>query len=238
MNWQQVQTFYLGQYEAIISDMTMAAVEELDSFYFKFKHLLFAGFEANLELKSKNGKAFVTLNAELGSINVGKANKKHKSPSYFNRLQKRKEDRQNANNLNQNIVTSAEKKDAGEASESSYDTLIKVDTAAVKAVQHENGDTSDAAVEAVEPTAVAVKETVVVTEKVTAEASEADEEIEKDVAEKQDFAGKKWQCVVHGCMVEHGNDLACTCCDSCQGFVYGSDEDDDYDDIEDLEDPP
>ena len=60
----------------------------------------------------------------------------------------------------------------------------------------------------------------------------------KDVAEKQeDMAGKKWQCVVHGCVVEHGNDLACTCCDSCQGIVYGSDEDE-YDDLEDLEDPP
>ena len=58
-----------------------------------------------------------------------------------------------------------------------------------------------------------------------------DEDTQKDenIAEKQDFRGKKWQCVVHGCTVEHGHDLDCTCCDSCQGFVYDSDEDEEED---------
>ena len=70
-----------------------AAVHELDGLYFHFKHLLFSGYDANLEIKSKDGKAYASLSAEL---NVVQDNFKQKrSPSYFKRLEKRKRERNN-----------------------------------------------------------------------------------------------------------------------------------------------
>ena len=41
---------------------------ELDSFYFKFKNLLYAGRDATLNLKSENGRALVTLSLDLGHV--------------------------------------------------------------------------------------------------------------------------------------------------------------------------
>ena len=68
-----------------------AAVHELDGLYFHFKHLLFSGYDANLEIKSKDGKAYVSLSAEL---NVVEDNFKQKrSPSYYKRLERRKQER-------------------------------------------------------------------------------------------------------------------------------------------------
>ena len=72
--------------------------------------------------------------------------------------------------------------------------------------------------------------------------SNAVEETVEEVAEKvtieeESMEGKKWQCVVHGCIVEHGNPLTCTCCNDCQGMVYGS-SDEDYEDLDDQWDPP
>ena len=46
---------------------TMAHVE-LDSFYFKFKNLLYAGRDATLNVKSENGRALVTLSLDLGHV--------------------------------------------------------------------------------------------------------------------------------------------------------------------------
>ena len=46
----------------------MMAMSELDSFIVKFKHLLFSGSNASLTLKSKAGKAEVTLSTELGDV--------------------------------------------------------------------------------------------------------------------------------------------------------------------------
>ena len=56
-------------------------VQELDSWYFKFKRLLFSGYDANLQLISKDGNASVTLSAELGSIEF-KAKGSHQKKNY------------------------------------------------------------------------------------------------------------------------------------------------------------
>ena len=215
----------------------MADVQELDSWYFKFKHLLFSGFEANLQLNSKNGKASVTLTAELGAISVCKAIKKQRSPSYYNRLQKRKEERQNATNEVQTVVVAAEKQVT--------DSTVETTTDAEKASSGANiVDTTLASEEAEKASNLATKTADKVdilgakeaaADKAEALAVQADEEKrEKDIAEEQDMTGKRWQCVVHDCVVEYGDDLACTCCDACQGYVYGSDDDED----DDLGDPP
>ena len=44
------------------------AVQDLDSFYFKFKNLLFAGKDATLTLKSEAGRLQVSLSADLGHV--------------------------------------------------------------------------------------------------------------------------------------------------------------------------
>ena len=78
-----------------------AAVYELDCLYFHFKHLLFSGYEANLQIKSKDGKAYASLTAELSVVDNCKAVKKQKrSPSYFNRLERRKQARKNFHHEN------------------------------------------------------------------------------------------------------------------------------------------
>ena len=71
----------------------MAAVQELDGFYFHFKHLLFLGYEATLQVNSKNGKASVKLTAEIEAMENCKVVKRKRSPSYYNRLEKRKKER-------------------------------------------------------------------------------------------------------------------------------------------------
>ena len=43
----------------------MAAIEEIDSFFFKFKHLLISGKNANLTMKSETGKVYVNLALEV-----------------------------------------------------------------------------------------------------------------------------------------------------------------------------
>ena len=42
------------------------ALMEIDSFLTKFKNLWHAGYKASFDLKSENGKAIVTLTADLG----------------------------------------------------------------------------------------------------------------------------------------------------------------------------
>ena len=42
------------------------AVSEIDTFYLKFKNLCVAGINATLTLHSEEGRAQVTLNADLG----------------------------------------------------------------------------------------------------------------------------------------------------------------------------
>ena len=74
----------------------MVAVIELDRLYFHFKSLLFSGFKASLAIEAENGDASVTLTAGLGPVNnceVVKKRKKQRSPSYFKRIEERKNDR-------------------------------------------------------------------------------------------------------------------------------------------------
>ena len=44
------------------------AVQDLDSFYFKFKNLLFAEKDATLTLKSEAGRVQVSLSVDLGHV--------------------------------------------------------------------------------------------------------------------------------------------------------------------------
>ena len=81
----------------------MAAVRELDSLYFHYKHLLFSGCKAALKLNCENGRASVALTTELDVMNNYDVVKKQKqrSPSYFRRLIRRKEERNLANQRDQ-----------------------------------------------------------------------------------------------------------------------------------------
>ena len=44
------------------------AVQDLDSFYFKFKNLMFAEKDATLTVKSESGRVQVSLSVELGHV--------------------------------------------------------------------------------------------------------------------------------------------------------------------------
>ena len=87
--------------------MKMATtISEIDSFMSKFKCLLANGVKATLTLEAVEGEAFVTLKAGLGSNLVPTMSlkphgpllnlKKPRSPSYFRRQEKRKQERQKA----------------------------------------------------------------------------------------------------------------------------------------------
>ena len=47
---------------------TMVRGSELDSFLFKFKHLLSAGYEAKMCFDASNGRARVSLDVDLGCL--------------------------------------------------------------------------------------------------------------------------------------------------------------------------
>ena len=87
----------------------MACNSELNSFLYKFKNLQFAGIEATLTLESKDGKAFVSLKADLGHLpppqcpqpppflgNDGFHPRQYRGPAYFRRQEKRKAAREAA----------------------------------------------------------------------------------------------------------------------------------------------
>ena len=71
---------------------------EIASFITKFKYLCNAGINASLNLSSCDGKATVTLQAELGTIpiplNVAQTPPKHRSPAYQRRIARRQMARQ------------------------------------------------------------------------------------------------------------------------------------------------
>ena len=186
----------------------MAAVQELDGFYFHFKHLLFYGHEASLQINSLNGKATVTLTAGFKAMNNCKVAKKQRSPSYYNRLERRKKER---------------KEKAEEASEESNNETEEMETVT---------DMSQNEVAAAEAATVC-EENVAVEAQAENVAEEAKELVveantgQVDVAEKQ-RKKMKWFCNVHGCMVEHRKEAECSCCgDRCEGVAYSDDEDDD-----------
>ena len=51
--------------EVKVCSATMAAVSEIDSFYFKFRNLLISGQSANLTLRSEAGKASLSLTVKV-----------------------------------------------------------------------------------------------------------------------------------------------------------------------------
>ena len=91
----------------------MAAVRELDSLYFHYKHLLFSVCKAVLNLDCENGRVSVTLTTELDVMNNYDVVKKQKkrSPSYFRRLNRRKDERNLVNQKDQEAAKATESND-------------------------------------------------------------------------------------------------------------------------------
>ena len=83
---------------------------EIESFITKFKHLCKIGINASLNLSSSNGKATVTLHAELGYIpppsNVPLTPLRHRSPAYYRRIARRQAMRQNSEEISSVEVSS------------------------------------------------------------------------------------------------------------------------------------
>ena len=84
----------------------MACAAEIDSFILKFKNLQYAGLKATLTLEAENGKALVSLKAELGYLSPPPDHllptrpgytaapivaRLHRSPSYFRRQERRRQ---------------------------------------------------------------------------------------------------------------------------------------------------
>ena len=72
------------------------AFVEVDSFLLTFKHLWHAGVEAKLNIESKDGKATVSLTAEVGCLPPPINSKKKRNQAYIRRQEKRKAERQEA----------------------------------------------------------------------------------------------------------------------------------------------
>ena len=96
---------------------------EIDSFLTKFKYVCSEGINASLNITSSNGKAIVTLHAEIGAIGAPKSPKtplKHRSPAYYRRIARRQAMRQ--------TVDENHSVEAGEAS-TEFGTVIVNETA-------------------------------------------------------------------------------------------------------------
>ena len=77
---------------------------EIDSYVMKFKFLLNDGFKAYLNVEAKDGEAYITLKVGLGCIqHLSKSTHsfsyadcvKQRSPSYYQRQDRRRQSRQN-----------------------------------------------------------------------------------------------------------------------------------------------
>ena len=82
---------------------------EIESFVKKFKLLRSAGFDATLNLESKLGEVFISLNCKVGRVSPPpttptNAASKPRSPSYYRRLARRKA----ARDLNMEVELVAE----------------------------------------------------------------------------------------------------------------------------------
>ena len=79
----------------------MASSIELDSFIAKFRYLCCAGFKSSLTISSENGQACVLFDVNLGALPVPvnlpppRYCKQPRSPSYFRRQEKRRQERSN-----------------------------------------------------------------------------------------------------------------------------------------------
>ena len=77
----------------------MVSTYELDSFIYKFRYLCCAGFKSSLTLRSENGQAYVSFDVNLGALATPVTLpppgycKKPRSPSYFRRQEKRRQER-------------------------------------------------------------------------------------------------------------------------------------------------
>ena len=88
--------------------MTAVPILELDRFYFHFKSLLFSGIKASLVVNSEDGEASITLTAGLGPLNNCKV-VKNKDKKYLRRLEKRRNDRNDAvadEDIAEKVITS------------------------------------------------------------------------------------------------------------------------------------
>ena len=203
----------------------------------------------SLAIEAENGNASVTLTAGLGPVNnceVVKKRKKQRSPSYFKRIEKRKNDRNKLvladteDEVTAEKVATSEMEDAAaealkqvnkqnDANEAEQAVCLSVDASYMKST--ENVVTAVNA-DAVAPAVKAVSENVV--------GEETADQTQQKIAEKQSDE-RRWLCVLHGCIGEEFSsyeEIKCDCCGvdtGCQVVVYNSDEE--YDDSE-GEDPP
>ena len=188
----------------------MVAVIELDRLYFHFKSLLFSGF-----------KASVTLTAGLGQVNNCKVVKKKRSPSYFKRLEKRKNDR----NKLSSVVADTEDEVTAEkvATSEMEDAAAGVPEQVVVDKQNGGNEAEQAMQLPIDANYMESTENVVtdVNADAVAPAEKAAIENAED-AEKQPMKRKKWLYCEHGCVIEWRSTETCNCCtnDSCQGYIY------------------
>ena len=226
-----------------------AAVHELDGLYFHFKHLLFSGFKADLQIKSENGNALASLTAEIKLVNDYKVvrKKKKRGPSYFNRLEKRKQARNNSCQGNTAEKATPDDNDAinkiddrnTEEAVSAFDVEttnvtrnfhptaeevvmdegnVAAEEAQIVNVAEEANDNAD---EAVSIAVDGSSEDMV-------ESNKAEKATPKSCgAEKQPETERRyWLCIFHGCIDNTElEDLECSCCGvECQVVEYDSQE--------------
>ena len=208
--------------------MKMAAVRELDSLYFHYKHLLFSGCKAALKLNCENGRASVALTTELDVMNNYDVVKKQKqrSPSYFRRLDRRKEERNLANQKDQEAAKAIKSNDGTNLNATNSSSSV---TPAEEAEDYISESSCESSMDA----------------SVSAEkAGSDDDKLQKAAdssrngvdAEKQSEE-RRWLCILHGCIGEEFSsyeEIECDCCGvdtGCKVVVYTSDEE--YDDSED-----
>ena len=85
---------------------------ELDSFYLKFKNLLFAEKDATLTLKSEAGRAFITLSLDLGHVLSGEDHlplRGHRNGPARQRRREKRAEKHAAENAESKDVESTEK---------------------------------------------------------------------------------------------------------------------------------
>ena len=130
----------------------MAVHQEIDSFITKFKHLMFNGFKASLNIETEDGEAFVVLKAGLGCIknpsNCPPSNyvgsNKSRSPAYYRRQERRWKDRlNNSVKIETTVPTeSVVEKDATEENhaEKACNNKVEVAAASEAVIKHEKAE--------------------------------------------------------------------------------------------------
>ena len=198
---------------------------ELNSFLTKFKQMCSAGFKASLHLRSENGNAFVSFEADLGKLAPPC---RRRSPAYYRRQNKRREER--------NACLASEMQTTGEAA---CKVNANIDAETVEKPLSES-DATAVEVEAAEPKPN-VNDDIVPAEKAVEEnvgemvaVKAVTDQSQKKAAEKL-ADRRKWLCLSHGCMGQEFDsyeEVECDCCvKSCQVVEYNSEDDYDDDDL-------